>query len=85
MSKVSLIPGSLILSYHSLSLILSLLEKLQLEELPRPGGVWRVGIQHCCSLGQQGGRAIREQGASQSLGRGCLLSALVTDPSWACR
>lgn len=54
MSKVSLIPGGLILSYHSLSLISSLLERLQLEELPGPGDVWRVGMQHCCSLGQQG-------------------------------
>lgn len=80
MSKVSLIPGGLIFSYHSLSLISSFLEKLKSEELPSPGGVWKAGIQHCCSLGQQGGKALHRAGcfslgrAVQSLGHGCMLS-----------
>lgn len=82
MSKVSLILGGLIFSYHSLSLTSSFLEKLQSEELPRPGGVWKGGIQHSCSLGQQGGKAHHRAGclslgrAVQSLGHGCMLSLL---------
>lgn len=82
MSKVSLIPGGLIFSYHSLSLTSSFLEKLQSAELPRPGGVWRGRIQHCCSLGQQGGKVPQRAGcfslgrAVQSLSHGCMLSLL---------
>lgn len=61
MSKVSLITGGLIISYHSLSLISSFLEKLQSEELPRPEVSGEGGYSTAAPWASREGRPIREQ------------------------